>query len=307
MSSLNFDKLYPWKNIETVTIDDQQMVKIPAFYVRCGLAPSGTDTAGRKCWWVSAAPRAGYHLHPAFIHNGSKLEQFYIGAYEAYNTGDTKAGSAANKSPWVSIDFSQAKTVCEARNSADGEISGFHLQNYYERSAIALLMMIELGSPDVQQKIGAGNSSSSGAVATGKSNAVWRGIHEFWGNVWEWCDGIKTASDGKTILVHDNNGMQTYINTGATLPSMSNNGIQSMQDAVGENFDLSDMFIPKEASSSAAASTFSDGGWMAAGSVKALLCGGRWDGGASGGAFAFDAANAPSYSGTDVGLRLAKW
>lgn len=32
--SIDFDNTYPWAGIETVTIDGQQMVKIPKFYVK---------------------------------------------------------------------------------------------------------------------------------------------------------------------------------------------------------------------------------------------------------------------------------
>ena len=305
--ALDFTKLAPWKNIESVTIDGEAMVKIPKFYVKVGTAPAGTDQSGKKCWWVSPTARKGYHIHPAFMHRGEELDQFYIGAYEAYSEGSNKAGSAKGKSPWVNITFDQSQAACEAHNKADGTQTGWHLQNYYERSAVSLLCMLEIGSPDAQGKIGAGNSSSNAAVATGSSNAVWRGIHEFWGNVWEWCDGFKTASDGKTILVHDNKGYGNYINTGATLPTMSNTGIMEMQDATGEDFDLNDMFIPKTASSTAEASTFRDGGWMATGDVRALYCGGDWDDGASCGLFTFDADSAPSYSTASLGLRLAKW
>ena len=305
--TLDFTKLAPWKNIETVTLDGEEMVRIPKFYVKVGTAPAGTDQSGKKCWWVSPTARKGYHIHPAFMHRGEELDQFYIGAYEAYSEGSNKAGSAKGKSPWVNITFDQSQAACEAHNKADGTQTGWHLQNYYERSAVSLLCMLEIGSPDAQGKIGAGNSSSNAAVATGSSNAVWRGIHEFWGNVWEWCDGFKTASDGKTILVHDNKGYGNYINTGATLPTMSNTGIMEMQDATGEDFDLNDMFIPKTASSTAEASTFRDGGWMNTGDVRALGCSGSWDNGASCGLFTFSTAAAPSYSSTAIGLRLAKW
>lgn len=305
--TLDFTKLAPWKNIETVTLDGEEMVRIPKFYVKVGTAPAGTDQSEKKCWWVSPTARKGYHVHPAFMHKGEELDQFYIGAYEAYSEGSNKAGSAKGKSPWVNITFDQSQAACEAHNKADGTQTGWHLQNYYERSAVALLCMLEIGSPDAQGKIGAGNSSSNAAVATGSSNASWRGIHEFWGNVWEWCDGFKTASDGKTILVHDNKGYGNYINTGATLPTMSDTGIMEMQDATGEDFDLNDMFIPKTASSTAAASTFRDGGWMSTGDVRALRCSGDWDVGASCGLFTFHTGNAPSDSNTVLGLRLAKW
>ena len=307
--AVDFNKREPWSSIQTVTIDGQEMVRIPKFYIKVG-----KNKDDKKCWWVSPTPRKGYHIHPAFMHQGQELDQFYIGAYEAYNVGDGTAGSVKDKTPWVSITFNRAQTACDARNKQGGAHLGWHMQNYYERSAVALLCMLEIGTPDAQGKIGAGNSSSNAAVATGSSNASWRGIHEFWGNVWEWCDGFKTASDGKTILVHDNKGYGNYINTGISLPVTTVNGcgINAMQDATGEGFDLSDMFIPSQVNgtaspSGAASATFRDGYWMNTGDVRALDCSGDWDSGASCGLFTFDADIAPSGSGRNVGLRLAKW
>ena len=78
MSNIDFDKLYPWRGIELVTIDEQEMVKIPKFYVKVGIAPAGTDQAGKKCWWISDTKRNGYHVHPAFMKNGKEIEQFYV-------------------------------------------------------------------------------------------------------------------------------------------------------------------------------------------------------------------------------------
>lgn len=48
MSNIDFNKLYPWRGIELVTIDEQKMVKIPKFYVKVGIAPAGTDQAGKN-------------------------------------------------------------------------------------------------------------------------------------------------------------------------------------------------------------------------------------------------------------------
>lgn len=304
--TIDFDKLYPWKGIETVTIDDQMMVKIPKFYLKVGTAPTGTAQAGKKCWWVSASPRTGYHLHPAFMRNGVEKDCFYIGAYEAYNAGSNIAGSAAGKSPRVSITFNQAQAACLARNN-DSTVKGFHLYNYYERCAVAILCMIEQGTPDVQSSVGSGNSSSSAAVTTGSSTAVWRGIHEFWGNVWEWCDGLKTANDGTTVFIFDNEGYGEYVNTGVTIPAGSGLGIQAVSEAEGERFDLKDVFVPSTVSGTAAAATFRDGYSNATGAQHNLFVSGVWEGGAAVGLFTFRSDNAPSLSDAGLGFRLAKY
>ena len=304
MSNIDFDKLYPWRGIELVTIDEQEMVKIPKFYVKVGIAPAGTDQAGKKCWWISDTKRNGYHVHPAFMKNGREIEQFYLGAYEAYNAGSYVAGSAKGKSPWVSVNYDQALAACLARNKEN--VTGFHLQTIYERSAVVMLCMVEKG-PDVQTTIGAGNSSSSAAVATGNSNAVYRNMHELWGNVWEWIDGVKTDNDGTTVRIFDKNGYSNYVNTNAKLVAGSALGIQAVSTDKGDDYDLSDVFIPSTVSGAAAAATFKDGYWHTVGAQRNVFVGGRWDGGASCGLFAWDSDWAPSSADGGVGFRLAKW
>lgn len=304
MSSIDFDKLYPWRGIELVTIDEQKMVKIPKFYVKVGIAPAGTDQAGKKCWWISDTKRNGYHVHPAFMKNGREIEQFYLGAYEAYNAGSYVAGSAKGKSPWVSVNYDQALAACLARNKEN--VTGFHLQTIYERSAVVMLCMVEKG-PDVQTTIGAGNSSSSGAVLTGNSNAVYRNMHELWGNVWEWIDGVKTDNDGTTVRIFDKNGYSNYVNTNAKLTAGSGLGIQAVSTDKGDDYDLSDVFIPSTVSGAATAATFKDGYWHTANAQRNVFVSGDWDSGASCGLFTWYSGYAPSNTNGTIGFRLAKW
>lgn len=304
----SFNNIYPWSEIETVTIDGQQMVRIPKFYVKVTPNPEG---AGRKCWWVSEMKAPGYHVHPAFMHEGHEIDQFYFSAYEASQdaAATTKAASLAGKSCWVNINFSSSQNACTARNLEGGEEerSGWHMQTYYERCAISLLCMIELGTPDAQGKINAGNTTTKAAVATGSSNAVWRGIHELWGNLWEWCDGYKTGADGRVLYVHDNKGKHQFINTGIVLPTTSNNGIMQVQDAKGDNFDMTDMFVVKTTTGSSVDSVFKDGTWIAAGAEHTLLCNGAYDIAASCGLNIQCLDTAPSATSARYTFRLAKW
>lgn len=299
----DFAKIYPYSGIETVTIDGQEMVKIPKFYVKVGLAPAGAVQAGKKCWWISDRQRTGYHVHPAFVHNGAEMSCFYIGAYEAYNAGSGKAGSKSGQTPWVSIDNPAAISACAARNTgaSGSEQYGWHLQTIYERAAISMLMMIELGTPNVQTAIAAGNVSSSAAVATGNTAAKWHGIHEFWGNVWEHTDGART--DASSILqIFSKNGDGTYVSTGVV---PSGGWIKKVSEASGTNFDLNDVFVPVSSDGTESNGTFSDYCWVAANCV--LYQSGYWDYASQNGAFVFDVNHASSNSGANVGLRVAKY
>lgn len=298
-----FDKTYPWAGIKTETIDGQEMVYIPKFYYKTGTAPTGSQQAGKKCLWVSDRPIAGYRVHPAFMKAGAEIAGFWVGAYECSVDASvgSKAASVSGKAPLVSIDFPTMQSRCAARN-VNGQ-TGWHLWNIYELAAIQMLCLIELGSPDVQAKIGSGNSNSSAAVATGSSNAKWRGISELWGNVWHMVDGFKGS--GTTIQILDRLGNGTYVNTGVAALSGTHAYPKDMMDASGSGFDFNDVFIPKTLDATQSNGTYGDFYWYA---VNDFVCyhGGAWGGGASGGLFCLSLGVPASCSDVGIGGRLAK-
>ena len=299
--SIDFDNTYPWAGIEAVTIDGQQMVKIPKFYIKTFDAGSTAKHAGQFCRVVSDIKRDGFHIHPAFMNDGKEVPCFYIGAYEASANG-SKACSLAGKSPWVNITNPAAISACAARNTgAEGsEQYGWHLQTVYERAAIALLMMIELGTSNVQAAIASGNVSSNAAQATGATAAKWRGIHEFWGNVWEHTDGIQTNARS-IIQIFDNQGNGTYKNTGVVLPG---GWIKETSRTSGNGFDLGDVFVPSVCDGTESNGTYSDYSWVSANCV--LYQSGDWAIGSCAGAFAFHATYGASHSNGIIGFRVAK-
>ena len=291
--AIDFSKRMPWSGIKSVTIDGNDCVWIPKFYYRVHTPTSGAY-AGQKIWSVSDNPVDGFTLHPAFMHNNVEQDGFYISAYEAWQNG-SKAGSAAGKTPWVSINLANAKSACTANGSL------WHLQNIYERHAIALLMLTELGTSDVQSAIGAGNSDSSAAVTTGSSNAVWRGIHEFWGNVWEWFDGFYTTSG--TIHVFDNTGTGTYVTLSKSM-NVSGIGFAKVLEDKGSNYDLNSLFIPSDTSST---TQFPDYAYVNTSSEYYPSASGEWIHGANCGAFHFDCNHEASYTYSHSGFRACRY
>lgn len=241
--SLNFSEIYPWSDIKEVTVDGQKMVRIPKFYLHTGVLPETSKYAGKVARFISGRKKPGFHIHPAFVKNHKEIPYFDFASYEAYNVENGKPGSAAGKSPRLNITFQDAITACTTRNTGTGEQAGWHLVNFYEHGAIALLLLIELGHPDAQAAIGNGNVSSGGAAATGSTDAVYRGIHEFWGNIDEWRDGLKTG-DARQIQIFKNTMDGTYVDTGVVVPASTRTPIQSVSIAKGEGYDLGDVFIP---------------------------------------------------------------
>ena len=284
--SQDLKSVYDYGKIKAVALDGQAMVFIPKFYIKVASGPDSSQNAGKRCIWITPYSRAGFHIHPAFVYQNKVMDGFYMGAYEAsmegYPNGDRwdstgkqriltgiKACSLPNVHVWNYIFKEEASTACKARNTGTDEQAGWHLQNIYEREAIAILMLLEYGRADVVNVIGGGNTLDHGGHSwttnnphgddytkkTGATNATWRGLHEWWGNCWESVDGVTTDTNGQ-LLIFSNRMDGTYVETGVKFPAADatengSNGmtgkygyIKSLSDASGEKFDLKDIFCP---------------------------------------------------------------
>ena len=297
--SIDFSTRAPYCNIKSVTIDGNDCVFIPAFYYKVHTPTSGAYV-GQKIWSISADKatiNCGYTLHPAFMHNGVAQNGFYFSAYGAYNN-NSKAGSASGKNPWVNITIGGAKTACTAVGSL------WHLQTIYERHAIAMLMLTELGTSDVQSAIGSGNTNSDGAVTTGSSNAVWRGIHEFWGNVDEWFDGFYSTNG--YIHIFNINGDGTYVDITKSVSISSGSGFAKVMEDKGTGYDLNSVFIPADATTTA---QFPDCSCVNTTNTTTMypVSTGIWRDGAAAGAFVFYCAEDVSISYIGIGFRAARY
>jgi len=280
------------------------MVKIPKFYVKVDTAPVGSDNAGKKCWWVSNGARIGFVVHPAFVDEGTEIDQIYIGKYEATNDGGTKVGSVSGVSPLVNINYATMQTRCENRNVAG--VEGFHAWSIYDLAAIQILALIELETPDVQSAIANGNVDSSSAANTGTTDAIWRGIYELWGNVRHMTDGLHVDGSHQ-VKVWDINGNRTYESTGVTTTT-SDGWSVTMHDESGSGWDLSMIFLPKTTDSAEDNGTFGDCFYASdSGEYNVTYHGGTWNHGSQSGLF----SPVLFYTGSDTynynGGRLAKW
>jgi hypothetical protein len=286
--------------IRDVTVDGQAMVEIPKFYIKTDTIAGG-DQAGKKGWFISDQPAAGFRVHPAFMDSGVEIDQFYYGKYEA-TTDSSKAGSKIGVKPLVSIDFPTMQARCNARNV--GEVDGFHMVNIHELSAVQVLCLIENGGPDVQSSIGQGNVSSSAAVNTGASNANWRGIYELWGNTRCMIDGAQFDASNK-IKVFDQNGNNSYVATGVTLGAATG-WITGVHGDAGSGYDLGMMFLGKTTDGTENNGSFGDYQQAPDTSVNVCYHGGHWSLGSQAGLFYLNLGVDASYSGASVGSRLAK-
>ncbi|MBO5187243.1 MAG: hypothetical protein J6B91_09410 [Prevotella sp.] len=214
--SSGFDKLPIYRDIVRVNLADdgtinaiegdekfktdgsngQVMTRIPAFYYKV----VNNSDASKLAVSVCNNKHEGYELHPAFKHNNAEQQYIYVGSYKTGAGYTSKAGIA----PLTN------QTRGATRSGIAGTRGGgWSMVDLATRQAISLLMYIEFGTLDLQTAIapGVSNSNNTAAVNTGgtddiaghtgrcsgtadKVNFRWRYIEDWWGNVWEWIDGL---------------------------------------------------------------------------------------------------------------------
>lgn len=153
----------------------------------------------------------------AYLLNDEQVADFTVG------TGD-KLSSIAGVKPASGL--TQGFTRANARILAQNRGTGWELQDFHTVSAIQLLMLIEYASFDVQSKIGRGvvdktddgssnlseitgatsglgNSSGMAEGTNGLVSVSYRGIENFWGNIWKWVDGINIQDHRLYVSGHD--------------------------------------------------------------------------------------------------------
>ena len=263
VSSTYFDNHPIYSNMTQVQLDGTQIfVKVPKFYIR---------TYNGTSFWISTTKKEGFRLHPAFLkvvdkklnEDGSitetigEAEYFLVGAYQAYVTGGGLCCTESDVFPTVYTSFNEYKVACDARNSDTNGVSGYHMINVYELSALQILALIELCTTDVQSKLGVGRVNADGMDVTNATDVItgaYRGVYGLWGNAWQYVDGLKTDEECN-VCVWGFDGKKVYQNTSIKLPSKilpSNDWVEgktlgyykSLNTNIGVNYNLGDIFLP---------------------------------------------------------------
>ncbi len=296
-----------WGGIVDVEIASQKMVKIPKFYFKKDAAPTGSDQAGKTCWWISDMPADGFVVYPAFLDEGTEIDCFYVGKYENYEASSSPLmfGSDINKAPKTSLSLADTEAAIQQRNVSAGT-EGFHLLTIYELAAIQLLFLIEKGTPDVVSAIAPGNLYSHSVAMTGATSAIYRGISELWGNVWHAIKGIRCTGDDYMEILKPGGTMNEFVST--NIKCMQNNGYTvSILESQGQDFDFNYLFMPASIGAAFSTGTLADCYNYINGSSYLFLAhgGNSSTGNDQGGIFAllFDATSVADYTGS----RMAKY
>ena len=325
----------------------QVMVYQPKFYYN--VVPVETEQISttkkgyhmRKAnYYVSDVPKPNFKVHPVFFDkNGKETDYVLLSAFEGslYDTSASKylandeqvadfsadkLCSIANVRPisGLSQDLTRPKTEQLAKNRGDG----WHQLNIKMTSMEQLLMMIELGTMDVQSAIGQGvtsipdNGSTSCASYTGSTSSLgnstgmasatkdhtgtsqtangkvaisYRGVENFYGSIWKFASGMNIYGNGKM------DGGMAYIcndfayaegkNTGNYKPcgfTLTPKG--GFISAMGYSEEYDWLFLASECNGNSALPV-GDYTWVTENlnGYRIALLGGGWDSGGTSGAF----------------------
>lgn len=305
--SSDFDDCYPWNGIvrETLLTGDV-MVKIPKFYFQ--RYREGNVEHIR----ITNKATSGFTLHPLFNHGGVESECAYIGAYKTSSNNKSVSGA----SPQVS------QTRATMRNNAKAKGAGWSLIDIAALSAIQMLILVEFANNDVQSVIGRGYCDNNySALNTGTCNnvsgltgrpagtygnadVVWRGIEGFWGNVWEWVDGVNWGG-GMYYVCNDPSKYVDDTTTNYTTLSFAGSVNWSGDYIVEEGLDITNnhVILPRAAIGGSSSTYECDACWSDTG-WRVFRHGGAWDSGSFCGLFTAHLYYDSSSSNSGVGSRL---
>jgi len=256
--------------------DGQVMVQIPAFYYKYGytgtthtweislypqsgfsLHPAFTKNGEVVAYrYIGAYEGIGYDASAAaYIDCGTGAADNWSGG--AIDTANDKLGSVSGFAPMMD------ETRAEFRLISANRGTGWRQQDYDLSSAIQLLYLIEYADWNSQSMIGMGRTELTGGTwvkdsyigVTGKSNSkgngtfsvggntndaymTYRGIENFFGNIWKWVDGINVNANVPYVSNTDtdfaDDTATDYTSLGITLGAV--NGYQMTLEQQGRGF-----------------------------------------------------------------------
>lgn len=249
---------------------------------------------------------------------GVEEEYSYRGVYKAgVLTGATNImRSVSGVAPLVNITRATGRTYAAARGSEQG----YHQNNFFLLMLWQVMYLMMYKNRDSQTCLGQGRSLSSNTAAsnTGWSNdkpfcwgdqggvngVVFLGVEDFYGNVWEWVDGVTLVNQSYKITrnpsLYNDTGANYEISQASGCTAAANNDkyitkVQGTNDAG---------FLP--AGSGGSSSTYWCDNMWTADATQVVRFGGAWNDAARVGAFCWRLDNVASSSASDLGSRLCR-
>lgn len=235
-----------------------------------------------------------------------RKEKFYLGAYKG-NTISSKLRSLSGKAPTATQTIGTFRTQAQA-NGAGYDQSGFYQLTF--RQAMYLLKYKNLNS---QTAVGRGYVDGNSAAintggtetkgmdwgeTTGKQHVKLFGIEDFWGNAYEWIEGLSTDSSWNifTTTSEFNDSSSGYVNQGISGVNYNSSGYIN-----GVQGNTKTGFIGKKFEGSGT-TFFCDNGAIYKDSIP--IFGGSWDDGNNTGIFKLSLFRSVGQQAIYIGARL---
>ena len=272
-----------------------------------------------KVYWDFINTDNGYELRiseskfnetcDCYAHKVGTVEKdyIYVGAYLGYNQS-MKLRSISGVAPTVNQSLSQFRYQAQANGDGYQQFNWFTLlllQNLYLLAYKNLNSQSALGygyANGNSDKTNTGGTNTKGMIfgeTGGKQQVCFLGIEDFYGNIYQWVDGMFHNNSYQVTVTPDNRTFNDngsgFKNVGKFLSNYSS-GYTSKVVHTNEGG-----FFPKEFNGSAT-TNYSDWGDVSSGYFARF--GGYWNIGVPVGAFCLNVSYSPSDSTSFLGSRL---
>lgn len=247
----------------------------------------------------------GFHYYAHSRASEGDRNKLYLGAYKGYVTG-SKLYSLSGFSPAVN------QTIGTFRGYAQARGTGYDMVSFYPLIMVQCLYLIKYKNLNSQNALGRGFvDGNSASIVTGGTNAKGMnygettgklqmklfGLEDFWGNVWEWIDGLFSDAS-RNILTAFQNFNDTgsgYTNRGQGATSNIGGWLSKVQGTTETGF------IAKEVSGSET-TYWADYAYLDASYLP--IFGASWTDGSNAGAFRLYVNYSASHASSSIGARL---
>ena len=258
---------------------------------------------------------SGYSYKPFSRNAEGDRDYFYYGAYKGY-VSSSKLYSVSGNTPTVN------QTRATFRTYAKNRGTGYAQNGFYQLTYLQCCYLLRFKNLNSQEAVGYGYANdNSASITTGGTNTIGMnselmsasdrtggkkqikclGIEDFWGNIYQWVDGITTDSSRRLCVCHipgsfSDSTSGTNINVIASgVSSDIGNYLSKVQGSTDGGF------VAKEVSGSDS-TYFCDYANLYASRVAYF--GGSWASGANAGAFFLLVSSSASDADSDIGSRL---
>lgn len=251
--------------------------------------------------------KAGYS-YMAHSYKGDACDIFYLGKYKGY-VSDSKLYSVSGQTPTANQNIGTFRTQAQARGT------GYEQSGFFQLTFRQVMYLLKYKGQNAQIAVGRGfvdgNSAIYGAAGytndkgmdwgetTGKLPMCLFGLEDFYGNIYEFIDGIY-ADSNRQLKVADGNFNDTGNGyTDAGTQAFSSNISGYMQTPNGTNLAG---FSPASQTYGSATTYFCDSAFVNAG--RLAYFGGDWGNAGLAGVFPLYVSRTASSSSASVGARL---